>query len=188
MTKENDHEKLIKIISNNDLNAFSEAVLEIKDVNALFEHSNREIRLIHAVLNKSATDPVEMLRILVNNGADVNAKSGTDGQFTELTPLHYAVLHSENCVLYLLQKGANPNQTAKPTLTPLHNAILNQKPYTARILVDAKADYNVLNFDDKSSLTLAEEKGMEDIVRIIHQGESRSPITEEERYPEDYNY
>ena len=58
--------------------------------------------LLHwAVLLKN----FELVKLLVENGADVNAIAST-GE----TPLHYAVLVRDTEIInYLLQKGANPN-------------------------------------------------------------------------------
>ncbi len=60
---------------------------------------------------------METARLLLDRGADVTARSASDGE----TPLHLAVrnFHAE-MVRLLLGRGTPPNVASKAMLTPLH--------------------------------------------------------------------
>jgi ankyrin repeat protein len=176
-------ELLAEAIASDDINKFRDACNQGAAINA---YTPDGVKPIHSVLLRDLEDPVEMIRVLVHRGADINATTmDKQGEYTRLTPLHLAVLRSENVMLYLIQKGALLNAQAEPSLTPLHMAIMNDKPYAARILVLAGADVDLKNHDGLSSFDLANEKGMKDLIKIIRKGEDTKDIILDE-YPENY--
>lgn len=70
----------------------------------------------------------EIIRLLISNGADIEAKSGRNAQ---ATPLHHAVAHGlKEAVIVLVQSGANINARLSAgggRLTPLDVARLSNR-------------------------------------------------------------
>lgn len=122
--------ELIKACENNDLEKVKELVLT-QDIN--FNKSYHYTPLHYAVEN----DNLEMVKILVENGADINTlqsknkyspfytTSGRKSYYTKRkdfvnTPLHHAYLYKKWTVAeYLVSKGAKDN-------------IENEKQHTAK--------------------------------------------------------
>jgi ankyrin repeat protein len=180
-----DHE-LSEAIAADNVDAVRQACNDGASVNAYLYEGTRQVKPLHAVLLRDTSDPVEMVRILVHRGADVNVTTiDPKGEYSHLTPLHYAVLRSENVILYLIQNGANIDAVGTPSITPLHMAILHDKIYSARLLILAGADTYLPNHEGKTAYDLALEKGMQDLIDIIEKGEDKQDIVLDE-YPENY--
>ena len=82
-------------------------------------------------------DP-EALRILLEAGADVNARDGNGAR-----PLHRAVYNNNTEALrILLEAGADVNAHDGNGIRPLHRAVYNNNPEALRILLEAGADVN----------------------------------------------
>ncbi|TVP76478.1 MAG: hypothetical protein EA353_12025 [Puniceicoccaceae bacterium] len=66
--------------------------------------------------------------------------------------------------------AANPetlNQGKHPNLTPLHQAILRQRPEIAALLIEAGADTNQVDQNDRTPLHLAVDRNLAEIARIL---------------------
>jgi ankyrin repeat protein len=116
---------------------------------------------LHLVLdgNRSGPDGVGITRLLLENGADVNANDGS-----QETPLHLASKYGKFAIgRVLLIHGANANAVNIRGQTPLHT--LSLCPYDelddgddrfVDILVDGGADLDARDKDDETPLETAD--------------------------------
>ena len=106
----------------------------------------------------------EVVKTLLDKGADPNKED--EGKET---PLHFASYKGFNGVVkLLLDGGADPNTVGTPEIvgTPLLFAVLGSQKEVVQTLVDAGADPNKGN-EEISTLDLARERGLDEIVRIL---------------------
>jgi uncharacterized protein len=111
----------------------------------------------HTPLLVAARDgPTEIVKILVEAGADVNAVEPTFGA----VPLHKAAYNGRAEILAILaaQPGVDLNVPGPSNgYTPLHDAIWLGYPDCAQVLVEAGARLDLEGHDGKTPLVLAEE-------------------------------
>jgi ankyrin repeat protein len=107
---------------------------------------------------------VATVRALLQQGADVNAAEG-DG----MTALHWAAEHGDHeLAAVLLASGANPAAATRiGRHTPLHVAAKSGYPRVVRLLVDAKADVNVLTTTGAAPIHFAAASGSSEAVTIL---------------------
>lgn len=112
----------------------------------------------------AAFDQAEIVRILAENGADVNARSaelifsgiqqgGVQGDFPNggLTSLHHAARENGiETVNVLLSLGADPNILDPQGISPLRVAATNENLDLAKVLIEGGADINDGAFVDIS--------------------------------------
>jgi beta-lactamase regulating signal transducer with metallopeptidase domain len=105
----------------------------------------------------------DMVRVLVEAGADVNAASRYDE-----SPLMAAARSGDkDMVKLLLDHGADPNLAQAHIGTPLMAAVQAGNADIVRLLIKAGADVNADAPDDGTALTAAVRAGNVDIVRLL---------------------
>jgi len=112
----------------------------------------------------------DVVRLLIEAGADVSAEE-TAGEFTRMTPLHWAASGHADVVRLLIEAGADVN--AMTILgTPLHLAVAEDNADVVRLLIEAGADVNreTLTF---TLIEYAVSKGYEDIARMLYRAGAR---------------
>jgi ankyrin repeat protein len=107
----------------------------------------------------------EAWEVLLQNGADVNARDGRNS-----TPLHLA-LHDRDayCVQLLIQHGADVNALDKGSSTPLHLAVMSQSMCnieSVRLLVQHGADVNARKKRKSTPLHLASSR-QDGVARLL---------------------
>ena len=104
-------------------------------------------RLGTALHSVSYAGHVNIVRLLLNRGVDVDARGALN-----MSPLQFASLHGHlNVVQCLLEHGADANFEDNLHRTPLSLAIRRQHFEIIRVLLENDAD---VNFRDKDGLTL----------------------------------
>jgi ankyrin repeat protein len=109
----------------------------------------------------------EVVELLLQQGADVNAVSRNVSGYTALTGA-VAGGHRE-IVATLLAHGARADHRYGPGYTPLHEAAASGKLEIARLLLEHGADPNAHTDDGKTPLALAVEKKQEETAALLRQ-------------------
>ena len=116
-----------------------------------------------ALMSSAEKGNKEMIRLLLNEGADVNAKD-KDGR----TALMDAVWQEdEEIVQLLLDKGADINAKDKWSGTALMDAVWQGNEKMVRNLIDGGADVDAKDKDGRTALMGAVLQEDEEIVRIL---------------------
>jgi len=124
--------------------------IAMNDTNTAAQLLEGNTNLVYAVdnltklplLEAAAAGNAELVKRLLELGADINAQGDTLGSGgSQRTALHFAVQrnHLEVC-LVLLQAGADPNRMAFGFETPLHLAFKEQREEIAGLLLDYGAE------------------------------------------------
>ena len=96
----------------------------------------------------------ETIKLLLDNGADVNAKNRLEG-----TPLHWAVRSDEKTRL-LLERGADINSKTQNGSTPLYLASRRRDSHSVlRLLLKKGADPNLATMNGRTPLMAAARDG-----------------------------
>ena len=109
----------------------------------------------------------EIARLLIEKGADVNARGGVD---MDMTPLIYAASQDRvDMVKLLLDKGANVDTKTQYGWTPLFFAASRGRVDIAKLLIDKGADVNAKLPTGETALAEAEKQGNSDMVKLLRQ-------------------
>src|SRR5499426_2794268 len=109
--------------------------------------------------------PLDNLQLLIDKGADVNAKNRRGS-----TPLHWAI-HDEAKARLLLAKGANVNAKQAQGRTPLYlAAMLGNGVPTLRLLLSKGADPNLVAVNGQTPLMMAARGAVEAMQLLIEKG------------------
>jgi len=110
----------------------------------------------------------DLVALLIENGADVNAKDHNG-----VTPLHAALLNgresSEQVVDLLLAKGARVNEKDDHGATPLHEAAVYDEMSAAVALLAAGADVNAQDNQGQTPLDLAKAYNYTELANLLRQ-------------------
>jgi ankyrin repeat protein len=97
------------------------------------------------------TSDIEILKYLISQGANINAKSKRTLKMSEVTPLHVAIIKRNiEFAEFFISAKANVNASSETAGTPLYTAaIMGRTDFAkslelAKILVFAKADVNAV--------------------------------------------
>jgi len=106
----------------------------------------------------------DIVRFLVESGADINAKDNLFG----FTPLMAAAdCGDKDIIEYLIEKGAYIDTKDKNGLTALMTATEKGKENAIKSLIERGADLNAKGVNGKTALRIAIEKGYTDIADLL---------------------
>ena len=119
------------------------------------------------ILHEAArfSDNPEVIKTLVNLGADVNARDNLDN-----TPLHKAAMFNSNpeIVRTLVKLGANVNAQDRSNKTPLHEAaMLNRCSEVVKALIELGADIKIKDNLGNTPQGWAKYNKNPDIIKIF---------------------
>jgi hypothetical protein len=169
------NEKLLDAVEEGDIAKVQELLKKGADPNAR-DHGPRErwwrygkTPLCLAVEHGHS----EIVKLLIEHGADVNASCYID---SFETPLHRAVVDDNiEIAKLLIQNGADVNaRRSFDGLTPLHLAALNGYSKMVRLLLENGADPSIRDNFGNTASELAREEDHEEVANIIEGFMSKS--------------
>ena len=139
-----------------NVNDFEEAIKLRADVNT----KNAEGQTPLCMVAKCRLD---LVKILIGNGADVNIQSDKGS-----APLHWAVEYDNvDIVEYLLKNGANTELRDENYETPLHWAGWTGHYKSAKILLQYGANKNAQNGGGITPIDLAKRQGHSEVSKLL---------------------
>jgi uncharacterized protein len=115
-------------------------------------------------------------RLLIDAGADLNAKAGNSLQ---VAPIHAAVARADIATLgLLLERGADPDLTQQKRMRPIHDAAASGNLAATAMLLMFGANAEAKSEDGNSPADLAQAKGHLDLARQLRQYVSRKTNTD----------
>ena len=122
----------------------------------------------------------DVLKILIDAGADVNAKDDID-EIKDATFLMFAVEDGAvDIVKILLDSGADVNAKFSnddaeiSEITPLMSAAVGDSVEAVKMLIDAGADVTAKSSEGKTALMYAEDSENVDIAKVIKEAEEKA--------------
>jgi ankyrin repeat protein len=112
---------------------------------------------------------LEVARLLIANGADVNALSKKSVRNVGMTPLHAALLsfHHKEMVDLLISRGADVNAGDTLKQTPLHYAVRNDLKADVELLLANGAEVNSRDIHSATPLHWAVQSHYLDMVELL---------------------
>jgi len=133
---------------------------------AIYMTDNNDWTPLHYVVAQNSN--VEVLKYLISQGANVNAKNKATEAMTDLTPLHIAAYKGDvEIAKILISAGANINIRTDAGLTPLHTAVMEGNIEVVKILILAGADVNAESNLDETPLHTAIMAENVEIAKIL---------------------
>lgn len=155
---------LIQAVRNNDC-SMVKFLLTLRDLD--IDAVDESKYCIPAISHAIQTENLDMAKILVDAGCDVNRLS--TGKNSGNTPLMIAAWHGrDEFVKMLISAGACLNQQDSNGFTPLIKACLRGHPTTAKILLDnKKTDIDIRDRNGKTALDQAYDSGNIEIKKLF---------------------
>lgn len=156
----------VKAINDKNANVLKTAQLLVDNNADLVAGPNGQGPLFTA----SESNNVALVQILIDAGADVNAKDKSG-----LAPLHYSARRkARGSIKTLLAAGATVDLQDDYGFTPLHEAILSNDPEAVTMLLEAGADPTLKltkgfkpYTNNETAFDIANDKGFAEIVQIL---------------------
>src|SRR6266403_891490 len=118
----------------------------------------------HTRIHNIVQSPLDVARILIDHGAEINARSTEDSW----TPLHLAAKNGGvEFVRVLLEHGANVSAEDKEGRTPLHGAAECRSFELVCLLLEHGADVNAQTNYSSTPLLMAANIGNVEVVRVL---------------------
>lgn len=142
----------------------------LKVVQTMIEHeqfhihakSSDDFTLLHIAAQNG---DLEIIKILVNNGADVHARNRQGSK-----PIHIAAREDHIVVVeYFLGSGFHIQDEGAALNSLLHYAVSTGKIKSAKYLIEQNADVNKLNVNMSRPIHIAAEHGSKDCVMLLLQ-------------------
>ena len=110
---------------------------------------------------------LEMIQVLLDYGADVNAKESTG-----CTPLNFTLKYhfkdlDPRVVPFLLERGSDPNVQANDGLTPLYRASVSGRIEIVHVLVEHGASVEVQDRQGKTPVDVASGEHRDEIIKLL---------------------
>jgi len=120
---------------------------------------------------------------LVKKYIELGVKTNYQGGRLKSTALYEAVNYDHyEIVVYLLEKGANPNITDNTGYAPINLAAYNNQSKMVQLLIKHKPDLNTQNSEGFTPLHYAVYNGNLEIVKILIEAGADSTIKEKDGY------
>jgi ankyrin repeat protein/beta-lactamase regulating signal transducer with metallopeptidase domain len=143
--------------------AVTDARVPKAEIEAVFKEKEKRRGLLHKAV---ADRNIELVRRLLAEGADVNAKNQRD-----MTPLEWGLFRdslTKEVAELLIENGADVNVQGDDGWTPLHSAIdAGPKEDIVEVLVRKGADVNLTTKEGETPLHYAVKMGDIDIVKLL---------------------
>jgi len=111
------------------------------------------------LIRAARSGSVDAINALLDSGADINLP-GSSGDNWDATPLQHAILERQPAtVRVLLERGADPNRSARPSLSPLFLAAGDTDPTILKLLLAHGVDPAIEDEDGVSPLARAVSAG-----------------------------
>lgn len=151
-------------------------IVELFINNEAITRSSKEKLLFYSCLQGR----IETVKLLIENGVNVNADNDGDGTALELA-CSAGYIDIANL---LIENGANINNVSNYGATPLGLAISEHHDEIIKLLIDKKADVNRVSASGKTPLHYASKKGNSKIVgQLIKHGAEIDVISNSGRTP-----
>jgi ankyrin repeat protein len=146
--------------SDREVHAYLRRRIGLMGLDIRAEHVHWYGTALHYAAQK---DNLPVACFLVENGADVNARTSNDS-----TPLHWAATNGKTAIAqYLMENGALIDSLADSKETPLHYALKEGHPDFAIWLIEKGAASDATDRDHISVLYRATELGNRRIIKLL---------------------
>lgn len=125
---------------------------------------------INALIYAVNFDNEDMVKLLLEKGADANTVAKIENEHTEISPtplMNAAYKGNTNIINMLLENNADINYAADFGITALMMAANFNRFESAKILLENNADTSVTNGYGKTALDMAKEQDYKDIVSLL---------------------
>jgi len=155
---------LFKAVKVGDMLEIERLIAEGADINANAVGDTRAKQTGWTVLLEAATrGHTEVARLLIKNGADVNA-----GDSAGFTPLYYAIWDgNKDMVDFLVGKGAETDLMPEGEYSPLHYAIWEEDFDLVKLLVEKEARFDLKGGDGLTAIHCAASQRNRDIIELF---------------------